>query len=64
VAAVAVSLIHGCALQALIEPKAFSVQQHFDTAARMLDGFRGDNDGTARRPRRRAIAPATSERKR
>ena len=38
VAAVAVSLIHGCALQALIDPRAFSVQQHFDTAVRMLDG--------------------------
>jgi AcrR family transcriptional regulator len=37
VAAVAASLIHGCALQAVIDPKAFSVQQHFDTAARMLD---------------------------
>lgn len=37
-AAVAVSLIHGCALQAVIEPKSFSVQQHFDTAARLLDG--------------------------
>ena len=38
VAAVAVSLIHGCALQAVIDPGAFSVQQHFDTAVRMLDG--------------------------
>ena len=37
-AAVAVSLIHGCALQALIDPRTFSVQQHFDTAVRMLDG--------------------------
>jgi TetR/AcrR family transcriptional regulator, transcriptional repressor of bet genes len=36
VAAVAVSLIHGCALQAVIEPKAFSVQRHFETAVRML----------------------------
>lgn len=39
VAAVAVSVIHGCALQAVIDPKAFSVQQHIDTAARMLAGF-------------------------
>jgi TetR/AcrR family transcriptional regulator, transcriptional repressor of bet genes len=39
VAALAVSVIHGCALQAVIDPKAFSVQQHFDTAARMLGGF-------------------------
>ena len=38
-AAVAVSLIHGCALQAVIDPKAFSVQQHFDTAASMLSGL-------------------------
>lgn len=50
IAAVAVSFIHGCALQAVIEPKAFSVQQHFDTAARMLDGL-GVN-GTATTTRR------------
>ena len=37
-AQVAVSLVHGCALQAVIDPKAFSVQQHFGSAARMLDG--------------------------
>lgn len=36
VAAVAVSLIHGCALQSVIDPKGFSVQQHFDVAAQML----------------------------
>jgi TetR/AcrR family transcriptional repressor of bet genes len=39
VAALAVSVIHGCALQAVIDPKAFSVQQHFETAARTLGGF-------------------------
>lgn len=39
VAAVAVSFIHGCALQAVIDPKTFSVQQHFDTAARMIEGL-------------------------
>lgn len=39
-AAVAVSFIHGCALQAVIDPKAFSVRQHFDAAAHMLDGIR------------------------
>jgi AcrR family transcriptional regulator len=44
VAAVAVSLIHGCALQAVIDPKRFDVQQHFDVAARMLEGL------TARAP--------------
>lgn len=39
VAAVAVSFIHGCALQAVIDPKTFSVQQHFDTAAQMLESL-------------------------
>ena len=38
-AAVAVSFIHGCALQAVIDPKAFNVRQHFDAAAHMLDSF-------------------------
>jgi hypothetical protein len=38
VAAVAVSLIYGCALQAVIAPGAVDVQQQFDTAVRMLDG--------------------------
>src|SRR5688572_22107906 len=37
VAAVAVSLIHGCALQGVIDPKGFDVRQHFDAAAQMLD---------------------------
>ena len=36
IAAVAVSLIHGCALQSVIDPKGFDVQQHFDAAAHML----------------------------
>jgi TetR/AcrR family transcriptional regulator, transcriptional repressor of bet genes len=36
VAAVAVSLIHGCALQSVIDPKGFDVRQHFDAAAQML----------------------------
>jgi AcrR family transcriptional regulator len=39
VGGVAASLIHGCALQAVIDPKGFSVQQHFDAASRMLDGI-------------------------
>ena len=51
VAAVAVSLIHGCAFQAVIDGKAFSVQQHFDAAARMLDGLDGPPRGLASRPR-------------
>jgi TetR/AcrR family transcriptional regulator, transcriptional repressor of bet genes len=37
VAAVSVSLIHGCALQAVIDPKGFDVEQHFSTAAQMFE---------------------------
>jgi AcrR family transcriptional regulator len=36
-AGVAVSVIHGCALQAVIDPAGFDVQQHVKAAARMLD---------------------------
>ena len=36
-AAVAVSLVHGCALQAVIDPTGFDIQQHFDAAGRMLE---------------------------
>jgi len=32
-----VSLIHGCALQAVIDPKGFDVRQHFAAAAQMID---------------------------
>jgi len=42
VAGVAVSLIHGCALQAVIDPKGFDVRQHFDTAAQMLNRLAQD----------------------
>ena len=42
VAAVAVSLIHGCALQSVIDPKGFDVQQHFDAAAQMLGRLAND----------------------
>jgi TetR/AcrR family transcriptional regulator, transcriptional repressor of bet genes len=42
IAAVAVSLIHGCALQAVIDPKGFDVHRHIETAARMLDRFAPD----------------------
>ena len=52
-AAVTVSLIHGCALQAVIDPTAFSVEQHFDTAARMLDGLGAERPQAVARPRRR-----------
>jgi TetR/AcrR family transcriptional regulator, transcriptional repressor of bet genes len=36
-AAVAVSLIHGCALQAVIDPRRFDVEHHFAAAAGMLE---------------------------
>ena len=42
IAAVAVSLIHGCALQSVIDPKGFNVQQHFDAAAHMLGRLGND----------------------
>jgi len=38
-AAVAVSLVHGCALQAVIDPKNFNVLQHFETASGLLDAL-------------------------
>jgi TetR/AcrR family transcriptional regulator, transcriptional repressor of bet genes len=43
VAAVAVSLVHGCALQGVIDSKRFNVHQHFDAAAQMLErlAYRG-----------------------
>jgi TetR/AcrR family transcriptional repressor of bet genes len=43
VAAVAVSLVHGCALQGVIDSKGFDVHQHFAAAAQMLDrlSYRG-----------------------
>jgi AcrR family transcriptional regulator len=37
VASVGVSLIHGCALQAVIDPKGFDVRQHFAAAAQMIE---------------------------
>jgi AcrR family transcriptional regulator len=46
VAAVAVSLVHGCALQAVIEPKEFDVEEHFDVAARMLDALDSSSSAT------------------
>ena len=42
VAAVAVSLIHGCALQSVIDPKGFDVEQHFNAAAQMLERLATD----------------------
>ena len=41
-AAVAVSLVHGCSLQAVIDPKGFSVEQHFDAAGQMLGQLAND----------------------
>jgi TetR/AcrR family transcriptional repressor of bet genes len=46
VAAVAVSLIHGCALQSVIDPKGFDVHQHFDAAAQMLSQVADDRQIT------------------
>jgi AcrR family transcriptional regulator len=37
VAAVAVSLVHGCALQAVIEPREFDIHEHIDAASRMIE---------------------------
>jgi len=44
-AGVAVSLAHGCALQAVIDPKRFDAHQHFDAAAGLLDGWRQPPNG-------------------
>jgi TetR/AcrR family transcriptional repressor of bet genes len=41
-AAVAVSLVHGCSLQAVIDPKGFDVEQHFDAAGQMLGRLAND----------------------
>ncbi len=41
-AAVAVSLVHGCSLQAVIDPSGFSVEQHFDAAGQMLGRLAND----------------------
>jgi transcriptional regulator BetI-like protein len=46
-AAVAVSLIHGCALQAVIDPKGFDVEQHFHAASQMLEQLANDRAVTA-----------------
>ena len=47
IAAVAVSLIHGCALQSVIDPRGFDVQQHFDAAAQMLERVANDQPTAA-----------------
>jgi AcrR family transcriptional regulator len=38
-AAAAVSLVHGCALQAVIDPRQFDVHRHKDAAIRLLDNL-------------------------
>ncbi|HEY2852336.1 MAG TPA: TetR/AcrR family transcriptional regulator [Gemmatimonadaceae bacterium] len=47
-AAVAVSLVHGCALQAVIDRKSFSVHQHFESASGLLEGLGVTARGAAR----------------
>lgn len=47
--AVAVSLVHGCVLQAVIDPMHFNVRQHFETASELLDAL-----GVSGRPHRTA----------
>jgi AcrR family transcriptional regulator len=54
-AAVAVSLVHGCALQAVIEPKSFSVSQHFETASALLNGLGVTGNGTMPSAGRRGV---------
>jgi hypothetical protein len=45
-ASVGVSLIHGCALQAVIDPKGFDVRQHFAAAAQMIERLSAVNAAT------------------
>lgn len=47
IAAVAVSLVQGCALQAVIDPKALNIEHHFDVAAQMLGKVTGHSSGEA-----------------
>jgi AcrR family transcriptional regulator len=61
VAGVAASLIHGCALQAVIDPKTFSVQQHFDAASRMLEGLDVDGRRVGSRSRSARVSHEGSE---
>jgi len=62
-AAVAVSLVHGCALQAVIDPKSFSVLQHFETASRLLDGLGVAGNGAAPSASRRGIRSRVDQRR-
>ncbi|HEY2375997.1 MAG TPA: TetR family transcriptional regulator [Gemmatimonadaceae bacterium] len=38
-AAVAVSLVHGCALQAVIDPRNFSIRRHVEAASGLANGL-------------------------
>ena len=60
--AVAVSLVHGCALQAVIDPKNFGVMQHFEAASGLLDGLgvTGPNTESASSRRGRRVRAARS----
>ena len=42
-ASVAVSLIHGCALQAVIDPSGFDVRQHFAAADQMIESLSAES---------------------
>ena len=48
IAAVAVSLVQGCALQAVIDPKGLDIEHHFDVAAQMLDNVTGRSNAIPR----------------
>jgi len=65
-AAVAVSLVHGCVLQAVIDPKNFSVLQHFETASGLLDALgmtrRSAPSGSSRRGIRSRAARGQADR--
>jgi AcrR family transcriptional regulator len=39
IAAVAVSLVHGCALQAVIDPRNFSIRRHVEAASGLANGL-------------------------
>jgi TetR/AcrR family transcriptional regulator, transcriptional repressor of bet genes len=51
-AGVAVSLVHGCALQAVIDPKNFSIRRHVEAASGLVDGVGVSKRRTPSRQRR------------
>ncbi len=50
IAAVAVSLVQGCALQAVIDPKGLNIDHHFDVAAQMLANVTGRSNAIPNHP--------------